>query len=277
MNNEPKPKLITLHGKKPGKTVSIFAGVHGNELTGINVLNHLAENTLLESGTLHLVYAHPLAIERGVRYVEKNLNRLFSETAHLDTLEGRLSQQLKEILDTSDALLDLHAFSQAEGDAIPFAICDGDCMDFLSKTQLKFILGNLHAFEQGSTDQYMFFRRKQGICVELGALEKPEEFFGLGVSIAQEFLSFHSLINHSSTRDIREEDQVYLRTCLFYKKKHEDFKFTRTLKSFDYIEKNEIFAFDGQEEISYPKDTYIIFPRDDLNIGEEVFILAEKV
>ena len=265
--------IIKIDGKKSGKTIAIFGGVHGNEPVGPMLLKEL-ENTLeIESGVVYLVYANPQAIEQKVRYIESNLNRVLKDDNKGKTYEEKIALELQNLLDQSDALLDLHAFTQPKGEATPFIICEPEYYSLVENLPIPFTVSGLHNFEKGSTDQYMYFQNKPGICVELGSRERPEEFLDLGRIVVKEFLKSFNML--SNTVKSEKAKKIHLKVVEFYKKKNRDFSFSKLYKNFDYIQSGELVCVDSGISYVAEKDSYIIFPREDIEVGEEAFILGE--
>jgi len=68
-------------GQDQGVDLVLSAGIHGNELIPIHVLDRLiralARGDVQPRARLLLLFANPLAMRRMVRYIEHDLNRLF--------------------------------------------------------------------------------------------------------------------------------------------------------------------------------------------------------
>lgn len=268
--------IITRKGKHNGPTVAIFAGVHGNEKTGVDVLKYLEKHVELHAGCLHLVYANVPALEKNIRFEHKNLNRLFIKGAPIESYEDAIAHELMEILDGCDVLLDLHAYHQPKGISTPFAICEKNAFNVLSGVNIPFTLSGLHNFQKGSTDQYMYFSGKVGICLELGSLQKTEEFVSLGIEASLHMLEFYNLIESTTPRNT-STDTRHLQATQFYIKQSDSFHFRHTYKTFDYIPAGTHMATDGDHNIVVEKDSYILFPNESTHIGTEAYILAEEI
>ena len=67
MNYQKNNGIYVKEGSKDGKTLTIFAGVHGNEKVGINVLEKLINTLEVSVGKVYLVFANPSAIKKNVR------------------------------------------------------------------------------------------------------------------------------------------------------------------------------------------------------------------
>lgn len=268
-------KIITKKGRGKGSCVVIMCGVHGNEKAGIMVLNYLEENLEIQKGVVHLVYANLPAIEQNVRLVNKNLNRNFIRSNNIDTYEDRNAEIFMNLLDASDALIDLHAHNDPKEDGVCFGICGNDCFEITKKLPLDIIVSGLDNFQKGSSDGYMSNQSKPGICVELGSTEAPEDFLERGIESVYIFLSHFGCIKDKW--ESKENEQIYLQAYYIHKRKNEKFAFTRTYKTFDMVRKNEHIALDGSKEIIAEHEGFILFPRDKNPIGVEAFVLAQKL
>ena len=128
--------IIVKVGKKPGKTLAVFAGVHGNEKVGVKALETLLPKIKIESGKVYFVFANPRAIRSGIRKTQKDLNRSFISGKTEKTYEDRRARLLMRILNKSDVLLDLHAFRYKTG--TPFIICEKDSYSFIIYVSARF-------------------------------------------------------------------------------------------------------------------------------------------
>ncbi len=85
--------------------VALVGGIHGDEPAGVRAVEHVRSADLEFSGSLTLVIANEEALDRGVRYIEEDLNRAFppqgtdpAEHSFGDTHEGRLAERLYDLL-----------------------------------------------------------------------------------------------------------------------------------------------------------------------------------
>ncbi|ETV91808.1 hypothetical protein, variant 4 [Aphanomyces invadans] len=102
-----------------GKHVTVLGGVHGNELTGVHVVEWLKKRCPpLLSGTLTLILGNPKAIELNQRgsAPHADLNRCFtmsvldsSSTDSSQPYEQARAREIAPFLQQSDLVLDLHA------------------------------------------------------------------------------------------------------------------------------------------------------------------------
>lgn len=117
----PIPVTI-LHGIRPGPTVTILGGVHGNELTGPSTCTHLLSNTFTDTGkpldpkhiagTIRIV---PIVNLPGYRSKSRyfpdgrDLNRHFPGDMKGSTTKRVAAQTWKYLFSDVDAIVDLHS------------------------------------------------------------------------------------------------------------------------------------------------------------------------
>ena len=143
---------------RSGKVI-VLGGVHGNEIAGIEVLDRVKDkvDTLL---------CNPKAVEKNVRFVEEDLNRLFG--VENDSYEGNLAKEIKKKLNQYDICIDIHNSTSKETE--PFVICEKNCLEVVKKIPVKKVVLGFSKFEKG-TDYYMNRNGKIGICIECGNFE----------------------------------------------------------------------------------------------------------
>jgi succinylglutamate desuccinylase len=269
--------ITTKKGPKPGPTIAIFGGIHGNERAGILTVDRLARELEPIAGTVHLVYANPPAIGANVRLVAKNMNRIFVRGRQkTDCFEDKRADELMDLLDTCDALLDLHSYPSPyePEESIPFAICEPPSHGIAALFDAPIVVSGFDALEKGGTDGYMHANGKPGICVELGAIERPGPFLALGMRVATAFLAHFGCIEAAAPAPSRP--QRHLRVSVFHKKSSENFVLARKFHTFDRIAAGETIATEGGKPIVAERESFIIFPASDRPVGIEAFLLAEE-
>jgi len=105
-------KAYFYSSEQEGPTVMIMAGVHGDELAGIEALKQFMENIKLERGTVIIIpEANKEAIKHRVRAIsqEEDLNRNYPGDPTSEGIE-RLAGEIFKIMKNNeiDFLLDLH-------------------------------------------------------------------------------------------------------------------------------------------------------------------------
>jgi len=101
-----------LKGAKPGPTILFFAGIHGNEPAGVlalqQVLEDLSQNENNLQGTIYAVRGNLKALSEGKRYLDVDLNRLWTK-ANIKMVQNKkvLLEEEKELLELFDFLKDI--------------------------------------------------------------------------------------------------------------------------------------------------------------------------
>ena len=113
------------------KQIAIIGGTHGNELTGIKLIQKWRDNREVVARhnlEVRLEYGNPPAINKKVRFVDEDLNRAF----HIDDLKGsprtswesHRAHELNELLGPKfdhpniDVIIDLHTTTSNMGNTI---------------------------------------------------------------------------------------------------------------------------------------------------------------
>ena len=204
------PKFMWhIQGTRPGPTVVVLGGTHGNELTGIAAVQILAEmfsiNQLpfgevrtarhpsknLVFGELYLGFGNPEAILRCSRSASDgpDLNRSFLPTelaqkAHRsDRADLRRAREIRGVLAKADFLLDIHSVSS---DSAPF-ICSTvigpahqDAVGLLPSDGLLtdpdlFLARDEKRDDHSTTDSWVNRHGGVGLCYETGRDDRPSD------------------------------------------------------------------------------------------------------
>ncbi len=88
--------------------VTISGGVHGNELIGIYLVKLLRQESPHYELEVDYLLANPKAIEECRRYIDYDLNRSFSHFEDSPVYEFERAKVLRQRLQKSDFLIDLH-------------------------------------------------------------------------------------------------------------------------------------------------------------------------
>lgn len=269
--------VIMKKGPKPGPTVAIFGGVHGNEKAGAMAVSRLAASLEPAAGTVLLVLANPPALAADARLLGANLNRLFTRKAASSgaLYEHRRAADLMDLLDHCDALLDLHAYRSpvAPEAAVPFAICEPPSFGVAARLPVPAIVSGFTAAEEGGSDGYMHLAGKVGVCVELGALERPDLFAPLGLDTAMRFLAAFDIVAHESPRPPRQRRYSLMG---FHKKTKDDFAFAKPFMNLQPVAAGERIAHEDGLCLHAAEDGVIVFPNDAHPVGVEAFMLARE-
>lgn len=263
--------IILKDSGRPGKTVAIFAGIHGNEPIGVQVLKILVQKINPIAGKIYLIYGNPKAIKKKIRYNDTDLNRSFYGLIRKNSYETKRAICLKKILNNCDALLDIHSYRYSTGK--PFVICEKDSFDLVSKLDFEIITTGWDKFDVGSIDGYMRMLKKNAICLELGPTIKWKIYIPLTIQTIYNFLAYFGIVDQNLSK-YSERKKVYLKIDkrMF---KTEGFKFTKKFSTGEKLPKNKIFAFD-EKRFYKSKNEYIFFPDDNCDLGSEVCLLGNE-
>ncbi len=261
--------VIKKDSGQKGKTLAVFCGVHGNEKAGVYAVNKILNKVNIKKGIVFFVFANPKAIEKNKRFIDKNLNRCFSDNIKGDSYEEKRAKDLIKILEISDALLDVHASNSPE--TTPFVITDNG-FDVVKDMNFEIIATGFDSLEPGATDGFMQNKGKIGICAECGYSGKSEENIDIAYNAIIQFLQYFDAIDHKiPSYDL---DQKVLHVDKVQKVTSKNFKLTKTFRDFETIEKGFVIAKDETKEYIADKDRVILFGAPGKPIAAEAYILG---
>ncbi len=267
--------VCTIEADTKGKTVTILAGVHGNELCGVRAINQILTSLHLHSGKVHFLFGNPRALEENVRFIDANLNRLFKpEEALTDeekkSYEYKRACEIKPYLDESYASLDLH--SSASAKTKPFVICEPQSLFLAKEFPVEIISHGWDALEPGGTDYYMNQKGKYGLCVECGSHDDPCAETVAVESIKAFLASVGILLKEKrSKKDQRivTAEKIYIT--------NKNFTPEREFADFEHVSAGALIGHDGSEPVRMEADGVVIFVRTRTKSHEEAFIVGSEV
>jgi hypothetical protein len=149
-----------IKGKQPGPAILFTGGIHGNEPSGVfalrKVIEEMVENNIEVSGNIYAIGGNLAALEKGERYRQQDLNRLWTIDRMRQLYNGEISikdddekqqlaicQTIKEIISTEKGpfyFMDLHTTSS---ETIPFLTVNDNLMnrDFTKQFPVPIVLG----------------------------------------------------------------------------------------------------------------------------------------
>lgn len=271
--NIQKQSIYIKEGSQSGKTLAVFCGVHGNETAGILAVKKVLGEINIDTGKVYFVFANPRAIEQGIRFTEKNLNRCFLKDQNGDTYEEIRARELIPLLDECDALLDLHASNIP--DSTPFLIFEEPARDFVEVLDFPIISTGWDALEPGATDGYVFNNGKPAICAECGYAKDGAKYVSLAEDTVYKFLQFYGAIQKDLVLE-KIDHKKYLHVDEVVMKEKESFVFTKNFEDFETLPAGYCFAKDGDgKEYYVEKERVIVFANPNKEVGGEACILGE--
>ncbi len=267
-------EITTIKGKNPGKTVAIIAGIHGNEQGGLRAIEEAILSIPVENGTVHHIVGNPRALKQNVRFTEMNLNRAFIrgplKNPKLENSYERLrAKELMPLLDTCDALLDIH--SVAKQRSTPFIICEPSYFPIAKKLPFPIISNGWNTLEPGGTDYYMSTAGKIGICIECGQHTDPI----VPKRALKGIRAFLQLMGNISGEPIPDTPNQKIITVIDILITKIDFKLAKDFYDFEPVTKGQLLGIDGQEEYKAPSNGVVIFARPVNTPDQEAIIFGE--
>jgi succinylglutamate desuccinylase len=263
---------ILIEGSKPGPTSVILAGVHGNEPAGILAFEKIIPLLVVDAGKVIFDIGNPEAVKKGIRFMDINLNRMLLPDERLtaeqkETLEYGRSREIMQLLESADALLDIHT-SRNEKSKV-FAICEDNSLEIAAQLPVNLVCKGFDEYHPGSTDGFM--KDKIGICIECG----QHLDLNAGQVAYRAIHAFLVAMGHLEKGNVYVYKQKILNIFHLHRNK---MPFVRSKKFVDFeaVPANMIIGSDGDEEIRAPEDCTILFALDAAESGSECFLLAKE-
>lgn len=272
-----RDKFVRLDGNSAGPTSIILGGVHGNEIAGPKAFANILPGLQLDNGSVWFGYGNPLAIRRGVRAVDTNLNRVFRPNEDLTDEEKRSygyrrAQVIQKYFDRADALLDIH--SSRNPISTPFVICESNGYPIARNLPFELVVSGFDEFEPGGTDYYMNRNGKIGICVETGYNLDPQS-----IKKAEESIYAFLIARGHLTGKTKIRSQRKVRIYSLYRTQTSDFSLVRKFDDFEPVPEGCILGTDGGIEVITDRPSLVLFAST-VELKEpnsEAFLLAQQL
>lgn len=303
----PPRVLARLRGALAGPTLIVLAGVHGNEPAGLIAAGRAVDAVTraggLARGELVVLAGNRRAIARGVRFVQRDLNRQWSDerVAELraaaanpavvlgpeDREQLELAEALDEVLAAARGrvyVVDLHTTS---ADGIPFAVI-GDHLrhrSFALALPLPLLLG-LTGTLGGTLTDWLSLRRCVAVAVEGGAhgsersAVNHEAVFllacaaaGLVDGAALAGLSELRATLASSWRDLPRAIRVHHRHAIAAADR---FVMEPGFANVQRVAAGTLLAHDARGEIRAPREEVLVMPLYQ-KLGDEGFFFGREI
>jgi succinylglutamate desuccinylase len=264
---------IAIDSGTAGPILTIIWGIHGNEICGVQAIDSLWDTLKLKRGKVFLMYGNTEAIERGVRQIDLNLNRMFRSDETFsqnekETIEYKRSREIMSYLNLSVASLDLHSSPSIGSPA--FIICEENCRDVVKEFPFPIRCYGFTEMEPGGTDGYMNSRGKIGICVECGNHNDSLALDKALISV-QKFLEYFDMIEKKEVILWETPQQIF--TAKFaYMTRTNDFRVVKIFSDFEDIAKWQLIWYDSDERVYAQNTGKILFARDRDEEGVEGFV-----
>lgn len=253
---------------KNNSSIAIVALTHGDEIIGLDILIELLYNLLEKklslSTDLYLIIANKMAYLKGQRYIENDLNRVYSKQPNC--LESKRASVIKEAIEHCDYIVDIH--QTIEDTFNPFFILP---FNKEQETWIRSISPNIPIVARENVETittlstYGFLNQKRAVTFEVGGSGVDLYQLELGFSIIKEFISYASqeknvVVTNSKERSLSE---VYRMSYFHpYSKNDGEVKFHKKFTNFEMIEKEQTIAMVGKKTICSPiEGKILLYPR----------------
>ena len=312
-------RVHTYHGLAPGPRLLVLGAVHGNETCGTRAITQLLAELdsgalTIERGSVTFVpVTNPLAYQRKQRTGERNLNRNMAPSAIPQDFEDRIANALCPLLESHDALLDLHSFHTGgapfvmvgppdnQGDLEPFAHAAEEMRLALHTGPHRIVEGWLETYARGvqrrvkaqlaedgspapslmtdpnygvGTTEYMRSRGGYGVTLECGQHDDPE-----AVQVAHHAIVQTLALRGSASAPLVTEpvEREILRLVDMTDRDHADDTFSREWRSFDAVTAGDVIGVrQGGAAVKAPQDGFVVFPNPRAEVGQEWFYFAQR-
>lgn len=275
--------------------IVICAALHGDDAAPIELMDKWLED--IQSGfqvvteRCLFILAHPLAIQRQVRFIDQDLNQLFDEQAHAascelaiaETLKARLKSFFQGTEPSSRWHFDLQCASR-DSKHYSFAISPKSRHAVRSRRLLQFIehahidavmLSNApsNRFSCYSADQFA----AQALTLELGQVAR------LGEHSLHKLVAFDLAVRDLIARHVPEHlprKTVMYRVSRTIVRLHENFtfRFNENVENFTTFMHGEVFGYDGDKPLMAKNEgEAIVFPDPHVAIGQAAALMVCKV
>jgi predicted deacylase len=312
-------RTLTYHGLAPGPRLLVLGAVHGNETCGTRAINQLMEELdsgelAIDRGTVTLVpVTNPLAYQLRQRTGDRNLNRNMAPSAIPQDFEDRIANVLCPLLESHDALLDLHSFHTGgapfvmvgphnnRGALEPFARAEEEMLLALHTGPHRIVEGWLDTYARGvqrratapvtegasraqslvtdpnygvGTTEYMRARGGYAVTLECGQHDDPK-----AVEVAR-----HAILQTLALLGLCalplapvQANREILRLVDVTDRAHADDRFSREWRSFDAVKAGQVIGVrHSGAEVTAPADGFVVFPNPRAEVAQEWFYFAQR-
>ena len=273
----PKPFF---NEQKETKKYNLFlsALLHGNEVGGIQVLNHFAKKIINEKIKIPHSFFFCLgnieAAQRGVRFIERDLNRSFLSSTH-ELIEEKLADKISQYVKDCAFCIDIHQTNQDSVTPFMIFLYTAQKMNFARHMdrEIPIIISTNERHKDGSTLDFFCYKNNIiSTTIELGKTGFHEKQTEFGVKYLSNFLNKIDL-----KKDVPFESVYKVTDTIYWFE--ERIELNPGYNNFSSIKKNEILGKQGKEDYKSPYEGVMLFPK----YGEialktkEVFTIAQPI
>jgi predicted deacylase len=269
-------------GRRPGRHLLVLGAIHGNETCGALAIERLVadlnlQKIVLEAGGLTLIpVCNPQAYKQKTRYIEENLNRVFTKYPNPNSYEQKCANQLTNFFDKAEYILDLHS---QHVDGAPYCFAQNNSrklIDFVQALGVENIIfdwSELYPEGDFTTESYAESLGKIGTTVECGRHTNPKTVQIAYDTILRAMLHLGMVSPGCISKPTSQTRNLHMLKRYDYQSGG---KLSRAWQHLEYLPKGTVLAtLTNGGEIKAPENSYMILPKLTNNKpGEEWFYLA---
>lgn len=276
------PGAVRVRAEAPGPRAAIFGAIHGDEPCGaqaiVQILEALAEGRItLEQGSLTLALGNLDALDRQVRRLEFDLNRLFRDDLPADLPPEHVrASVLRPLLRETDWFLDLHA---TRGPSRPFIICERPMIPAACELGITPVITGWGDIDEpslaGDAERYANVHGAKAFTLENGSRD-----WGGGADHAYRkaliFLQYARLLGGFR----RPAEQVELfELFASYTMTEAGFRYARAFENLSPLAQHETIGWASHEVVRAQEPCFIVMPGIpfECRSGEDLFQMARKI
>ncbi len=292
-----------IKGSQPGPTLIFTGGIHGNEPSGVfalqKVLDEIQKKNIPIKGNIYAISGNLAALEKGERYKNQDLNRLWTSDRMKLLYEGKIeiknedeAQQvkicrlIKNILDSEEGpfyFMDLHTTSS---ETIPFLTVNDSLLNrkFTKQYPVPIVLGIEEHLDGPLLSYinelgYVAFGYEGGQHDDLSSIENHIAFIYLSLvfseSITKESINFQHYFELLAKTSIDSRD--FYEIFYHYKiKEKESFTMKPGFFNFQQIKKKDDLATSDGETIFALKNGRMLMPQYQSQ-GDDGFFIIRRI
>ncbi|UZR95062.1 succinylglutamate desuccinylase/aspartoacylase domain-containing protein [Chondrinema litorale] len=295
-------RLIGDTGRKDtGKLILCIGAIHGNELSGVlaleRVFNYLYKNDITLNGRLIGFRGNLQAIERGQRFIDRDLNRVWADEIIQTALKKPYLfaeySELKQLFEAfqqvgfadypNRVFLDLHTTSAENGTFIMVEDLE-DTAYMVNQLHAPVILG-LHNGLLNTNVPYMHMHGFKAMAFEAGKIGSHQAIDNQELTIwqilhANDFIEWKDIPDNIQNYTLLLDQNAHLPQVMkldYCHKIHpnDNFIMKPGFKNFDYIKRGTLLAEDDNGEIRATSDGFMLMPLYQKEGNDGFFLVSE--
>ncbi len=281
-------KKYCFNSGKLGKKLLVFGAIHGREVCWTKAIQKIIQEinswnlTLLQWSVTFVPICNPEAQEKGLSFVDKNLNRVLKKHKKPSCYEEELANELCPLVDECDYLLDIHSLSTSSKSFVCLDFDEPAYEDIALAVGVEHVTCGWWKVFSGTpswdTMKYAHEQGKVATLVECG-LHTDQQAENNAYRVIIHALQFLGMISESQIcvkKKLKNVSQkIKVDTILF---KTKVWKFVQTWKNFDHVEQwQPVVEYENGEIIKAPYTGYIILPDEHVEIQWERMYFGKLV